>query len=140
MANAQKGEVSLQIGDKTYTLALTLDAMVSIEEMFSTDEKPVFFQDIAMLAEKGSAKHTRALMWALFQHHHKDVTIETVSTLVQKAGGIVALGKTLEQVMQSGSPDKRDLAALGVRGNPPKAQAGKKVNGTGASSTSAPGA
>lgn len=136
MANAQKGEVSLVIGDKTYTLALTLDAMVLLEEMFSTPEKMVVFSDVAALAERGSSKHIRALMWALFQAHHPEVAIKDVSRLVQQAGGIVGLSQTLESVLKTTSPDKRDVEALGVQ-NPPNAQAVAGVGaGTGASSTS----
>jgi hypothetical protein len=142
MANAEKGEVSIQIGDTTYTLALTLDAMVTLEEMLSTPDRAVFFTEIAVLSERGSIKHTRALIWALFQAHHPNVTLADVSGLVQKAGGIVEFGKTLEAVIQRSKPDPRDVADLGVKPNPPRAQAGagKRSNGTGASSTSAPGA
>lgn len=137
MANAGKGEVSLQINETTYTLVLTLDAMVALEEMFGTPEKPVFFPEIAALAEKGSTKHARALFWALFQEHHADVQLTQVSKLVQAAGGIVALGETLTKVMASTEPDKKDLDTLGVKKNPQSAQAAKaRTNGTGERSTS----
>lgn len=45
MANKRRGEVALQLGDKRYTLCLTLGALSELEEAFGAD-------DLMALAER----------------------------------------------------------------------------------------
>ena len=45
MANKRRGEVALQLGDKRYTLCLTLGALAELEEAFGVD-------DLMALAER----------------------------------------------------------------------------------------
>lgn len=140
MANRQNGEVSLQVGDQTYTMALTLDAMVALEEMFSTPAQSVTFQDVTEAADRGSVKHLRAMLWAVLQLHHPELTIKDISPLVQRAGGLPALQRKFIELAKASMADPADLADLGagVHRNPPPAQVSKKAtNGTGVGSTSA---
>ena len=44
MANRQNGEVSIDVDGTQYTLAMTIDSMVALEEMFSTPTQMVTFQ------------------------------------------------------------------------------------------------
>lgn len=143
MANRENGEVSIQVGDKTYTMALTLDAMVALEDMFSTPQKVVTFQDVAEAADRGSVKHLRAMLWAVLQLHHPELTIKEISPLVQAAGGIRKMQSKFIELGKASTADPLDLDALGIATgkNPPPAQATKKAtNGTGGGSISAPGA
>lgn len=138
MANRERGEVSLQIGERTYTLALTIDAMVSLEEMFSTPEKAMTFTEIMALADKGSMKHLRGLIWAVLQAHHPEIEVSQVSALVAESGGIPGMYAKLQQLSGAAAPDARDLNELGVKPpNPPRAQVGRKA-GTGGRLTSRP--
>lgn len=137
MANRERGEVSIEIAGKTYTLAMTLNAMVALEDMFSTAEKAVTFDEIAGLADRGSVKHLRACFWAVLQEHHSDIQLTDVSGLVADAGGIGAFSVKLQELAKVSAPDARDLNRLGVKpGNPPQAQAAK--GGTGGRSSSRP--
>ena len=45
MANRRRGEVALQLGDKRYTLCLTLGALAELEEAFGVE-------DLMALAER----------------------------------------------------------------------------------------
>jgi hypothetical protein len=142
MANRQKGEVSIEIDGETYTLALTLDAMCQLEDIFSTPQKVMTFQEVIDLADKGSTKHLRALIWAALQLHHPDLALADVSPLVQKAGGIAVFSLTFLRLAKETFADPVDLEALGVKAgaNPPQASGAKRSRGTGARSISAPGA
>lgn len=140
MANRQNGEVSITIDGKVYTMAMTIDAMVALEEMFTTPQKAMTFQEVSDLCEAGSMKHLRALLWAVFQAHHPDIEIKDVSRLVQAAGGLGEFTVKLMQLVKATQPDPKDLAALGIKAdaNPPQAQARKATRGNGARSISAP--
>ena len=138
MANRENGEVSLVIGDKTYTLAMTINAMVALEDMFSTPSQMVTFQKVSEMADAGSIKHLRAILWAVLQEHHPDVTIEQVSTLVRDAGGLGVFTVKLLEMAKATMADPKDLEALGIRptANPQPAQGGRATRGTGGRSTS----
>lgn len=143
MANRQNGEVSIQVGDTNYTMALTIDAMVALEEMFSTPQKSVTFEEVTAAADRGSVKHLRAMIWAVLQQHHPELEIKDISPLVQKAGGLKGMERKLVELAKATMADPADLAELGVatKGNPPPAQISKKAtNGSGGVSSSARGA
>lgn len=142
MANRQNGEVSITIDGKVYTMAMTIDAMVALEEMFSTPQKDMTFQEVSDLCERGSMKHLRAMLWATLQGHHPEFEIKDVSGLVQAAGGLGVFTIKLMEMAKATQPDQKDLAALGIRAdaNPPQAQAAKQTRTSGGRSTSARGA
>src|SRR5688572_1257601 len=136
MANKENGELSMDIGGETYTMSLTIDAMVALEELFSAPDKPMFFHQIADLAERGSMKHIRAMIWAVFREHHPDLQISDIGKLVAKGGGLLRFNEQLSALAAASKPDPKDLAAMGAR-NPPSAQGGRKgARGTGVNSTS----
>lgn len=137
MANREIGELSMDIGGETYTMSLTIDAMVLLEELFSTPDKPMVFHEIAALADKGSMKHLRAMLWAVFKTHHPELEIADIGKLIAKGGGLLRFTQQLADLAVASTPDAKDMAALGVSPNPPQAQAKRKTsNGTGAGSTS----
>lgn len=138
MANRQNGEVSVEIDGKQYTLAMTINAMVALEDMFSTPTQSVTFQQVSEKADAGSIRHLRAILWAVLQRYHSDVTIEQVSDLVQEAGGIAVFTVKLLEMAKATMPAPEDLAALGIKStaNPQPAQVAKPTRGTGARSTS----
>lgn len=144
MANREKGEVSIDVGGRPYRLALTLDAMVALEEMFSKPNAPMTFQQVVDRSDAGSMTHTRGLLWASLQVNDPPPDLKEVSHLVQQAGGLGAFTIALIKLAKAIAPDPKDLAALGIKANkanPPAAQAGRKTAaGTGGGSTSMPDA
>jgi hypothetical protein len=138
MANREKGEIALDIGERQYTLALTLDAMVAVEDLFSTPAKEVTFQEVAQRAERGSIKALRALIWCMFREHHPEIKLDQISGIMKAAGGLDAVNAIAQAAVRASEPDPRDLKELDVKtGRPPQAQAIDPV-GTGEDSTSKP--
>lgn len=122
MANRERGEVSIEIDGTVYTMCLSMNAMVALEELFSTAEHEVAFEEISTKADEGKVKYQRALLWAVLQDHHPEIKLTDVSRLVQAAGGFGAFTVKLIELAKLAAPDERDLARLGVKKNPPPAQ------------------
>jgi hypothetical protein len=137
MANRQQGEVSLRIGDTTYTLKLGTYQMGLAEDAAGGASLETIFSKAA----KGSLKFTLVLFWAALQKYHAKEfpTIEAVGDLIDRSGGIMALGAQLKALTASATPDPADLKELGVApgANPPVARA-RSRRGTGGGSTSRP--
>jgi hypothetical protein len=127
MANRQKGEVNLVVDGRTYTLVLDIDAMCALEEHFSTPSHDATWDEIAVKVNKGSVRVVRALIWAMLQRHHPELSVVDAGHLMNDAGGILGLAKVLKVAMESATPDPEDIKALGVgKANPQQAQVVKK--------------
>jgi hypothetical protein len=142
MANRQKGEVSMEIAGTSYTLALTIDAMCQLEDLFSTPAKAALFQEVVALADRGSMRHLRGLIWVCLQKYHPDLALTDVSDLVHQAGGLGVFGQKLMELTKEAFADPKDMEELGIKpsANPPRAPGGKTTRTTGAVSTSTPAA
>lgn len=136
MANREKGEVSLSVGGKPYTLVLTTNAMVQLEDLFSTADKELTFQQVLEKVSAGSVRHIRGFVWAALQEHHPAMTVKDAGEFITEAGGLIAFSAQLQALTESTTPDQQDLDDLGVSPNPPKARAMRKSRGTGGRSTS----
>jgi len=131
MANKERGETSFTVGETTYTLKLTTDAMAQLEDACSTDEKPLAFPDILQRVLKGSVKYMRLYIWASMQEHHAGITVKQVGQLIDDLGGVTGLWGVLQQVSETAKPDPEDV-------RPQTAQATTRRRGTGGRSTSKP--
>jgi len=130
VANAHKGEIAVDLDGQTYTLALTLNAMVDVETLFGLS----FDEVISLAASKGSATHLRALVWAMLRKHHSTITLEQAGDLVT-GGNLGHLSRTIARVVTASGPDPKDVPAQTA--NPTSAR--RVGGGTGASSISPPG-
>lgn len=139
MANRHKGEVSIEVDGTVYTLALTIDAMVALEDLFSTP-KVMTFQEVIAEADRGSMKHLRALIWASLQLHHPALEVKDISPLVHAAGGLSVFSVKFMELAKASFADPKDLEALGIKAgaNPRRAQGDIRTRGIGAVSTSTP--
>lgn len=126
MANAQKGEVGLEVGGQRYTLKPTFNALCDLEELTGKT-----FVAVAEAASRGSAVAIRQLVWAYLQEYHGDEikAVKDAGNWIGRAGGIGVVQEALDRLLQLNTESSGD--------RPQKAQA---TNGTGESSTSAPGA
>ena len=124
MANRQRGEAALEIDGTTYTFVLNTNALVDLQQLFSTRDQITPWEEIVRLAEAGSLAHVRGVIWAALRKYHPEITVEGAGDLIDKAGGIQPLSSAMEVVGESTTPDPKDLDALqaGATGNPPKAQ------------------
>lgn len=137
MANKEQGHITIKAGDQKYTLVLDMDAMVALEEHFSTPTHDATWDEIGEKVKRGSVRIVRALMWAMLQRHHPGVTLVEAGHIIDEAGGIAKLGAVMTAATRSMQPDKADAEAFGdPKPNPPKAQAGESPSdGVGENST-----
>lgn len=95
--NSLKGDVALPVGDVTYTLCLSANAIVELEEYLD--------QPVAQIGEsltdlaKLRMNTLRAVVWAGLREHHSEVDIKAAGALMDAAGVPViveAIGKAFE--------------------------------------------
>jgi hypothetical protein len=127
-----KNEFEIEIDGTQYTCVLDVDAMVRIEEYFSTANIPVTFAEVQKLVERNSVRHARAFFWSMLQRHHSSISISKAGELMLKAVG--GLSEAMHKAVITATPDVKDLEALGVPPpRPRKARTKKRVDGTGVS-------
>lgn len=121
MANVQRGEVALTVGDRVFTLVLDFEAMVLLEDVMSTPERVVsayeVFWQVWGRPKFPPFKHTRAALWAALQRKHPDMTVLKVADLIEELGGPSAVVETLADAFNASRPDKVD-----VEGRPQEAR------------------
>lgn len=136
MANLERGEVTLEVEGRRYTLVLPLNAICELETTVARDGAgPLPFPLFLMRLNQGrSFSDTRAFLYAALRTHHPKVTLESAGNLIEQAGGIDAVFAKFWAVLESAKPDEEDDATS----RPPMAPA--ETPGTGEGSTSRPGA
>lgn len=82
MANPHRGEVALVAGDKTYTLALTINAVCELEDLLQKSVSEIE-------QDRGSIRTLRAMLWAALREHHP-MDLEDAGRLMQEAGASAA--------------------------------------------------
>ena len=136
MANPERGEVSLTIGETTYTMVFNMGAMIAAEEKAEAIGMPLTWDEIVTKADKGSARCFRLFIWAMFHKHHPVLSLDQVSDLIDQVGGALGMQRAVQAAHRSLQPDQRDTQALGPA--PKRPRRAQAVNGTGARSTSRP--
>lgn len=137
--NREKGDVPLVVGDVTYILRACTEAMVALEDLFSTPEREMTFFEVVERINKGSIRYVRGALWAMLRHHHPSLTLADVGELIDKVG-LAAVNAQLAATTQSATPDAKDLEAAGVPAGGKVRPVNHKARraGTGAGSTSTP--
>jgi hypothetical protein len=82
--NPHKGETSIAIGDKTYTLRLGFDCLATIEEKTGAPIEQTF-RDLSDNA-KPRLRLMRLVFWAALLEHHPDLTEKQAGDLIIEAG------------------------------------------------------
>lgn len=131
MANREKGEIGLTVKGKTYTLVMNTNVMATLEEHFSSPDNEVTWDVIWTRILRGSVRTVRALIWAMLQQHHPQITLEGAAQVIDDAGGFEGMTKLLKQVGKQSTPDPTDVKELDLK-RPRKAAR----RGTGGTSTS----
>lgn len=122
MANAQRGEVGVEVNGKRYILKPTFNALCDLEELTGQT-----FGEIAVKAGKGSAVAVRQLVWAYLQEYHAEeiTTVKDAGRWILDAGGLPVVKDALQRLIDRNTESSTE--------NPREAQAG-----VGASSTFEP--
>lgn len=120
MANAHRGTVALQAGDRAYTLSFSVNALCELEDAL---DKPVA-EIVATLQDPAKLRlgTVRQFLWAGLLDHHKDVTVEQAGEIATDAGFSIAVEK-IGAAIELAFP-VADKGAKGKKGNPPKAVGG----------------
>ena len=84
MANAQRGEVALDVDGKTYVFRFSVNAICELEEALGSSVNTIAGQLSDMSAVK--MKTVRALVWAALRDNHSEMTITDAGELISDAG------------------------------------------------------
>lgn len=115
---ALNGEVTREIGGKSYTFKLGVNQMIALEKRFSTPEKRVTFQDVIGRAGNGDLEACRAMVQVGLSKYHPEITEEDAGELIDQFGA--DLGGLMGEIREGASPDPEDIKALGVRQRRPR--------------------
>lgn len=132
MANREKGESSLEVGGKTYTLVIGLDEICQLEELVSRDGRDYTIQEILNLCQRGSLRFVRAILWASMVRKQPRITLSDVSVIIQELGGMQRAFEVMGEVFRSMQPDPEDQKSADGVARPRKA----RTAGIGGDSTS----
>lgn len=112
MVNRERGEVSLTVGERTYTLVLNTNAMAAIEDHLSTPLREVTWESFWERIAKGSVRAIRVLLWGMARKYHPELTVEAIGELVDSVGGLEGLTRVLHAAQGATTPDADDAATL----------------------------
>lgn len=135
MSGRDPGARTIHINGNDYTFLLDLQAMVDIEELYSTSDAPMTFEQVMKRAqETKQAKILRDVAWAMLQHHHPELTREQVGRLFTLAN-MLEMTAAMAGMMDSATPDPDDARELGLD-RPRKARVNGRDGHTGETSKS----
>jgi hypothetical protein len=83
MANPLRGEVDLQVGEKTYTLRLSINAIAEVETLLDKGINEILSTLDPQNARIGTL---RAILWASLQEHHPEITLLDAGDLIGDVG------------------------------------------------------
>lgn len=91
MANANRGEVALKVGDKEYTLRFSANALCDLESVLKMPilEVTKILDDPSKL----SMTMVRAMMWAGLKEKQPRITIEQAGDIVQELSLMAAFAE-----------------------------------------------
>jgi len=104
MANPNRGEVDLIAGDQTYTMRMSINAIVNLENHFDLG-----INEIAELlsAPKGMRiGNLRTIVFHTLKEHHPDLTEEGTGDVIGKAG-FDATAAAIQQAMVRAFPSAK---------------------------------
>ncbi|WP_292229498.1 hypothetical protein [Brevundimonas sp.] len=115
MANPMKGEIAFDAGGDTYTMAFTINALVTLEDKLQVTTSQIG----ELLGEKLSMANLRTLFWAGLLEHHDCSEIEAgrlISDLgIQQAAELMgrALSKAFPEAGKSNARPQKAAAGTG---------------------------
>lgn len=117
-ANQERGERPLVVGEVTYVLKVTSNAICEME----TASGRTFDQIMTRIGRDGSYTDVRWFLWAALRARHPDLTVLAVGDLIDAAGGLGAIKTQLEALLTLNTAEATKAAP--TNGNPPEAQPG----------------
>ncbi|AHK42210.1 hypothetical protein OV14_0052 [Ensifer adhaerens OV14] len=84
MANPLRGSVPLQVGDRTYTLSFSINALCELES--ELDQPVASIIKTIQTPEALRLSTVRSLVWAGLQDHHAGISLVEVGLMISEAG------------------------------------------------------
>lgn len=110
MANPNRGEVALKVGDLEYKLSFSVNAICELENAM---DKPMS-EIVASMNEAMRMSTLRTVVWAGLQDHHEGTTLKEAGKIASDAG-IAAISDAIGEAFALAFPEADGNA------NPPKA-------------------
>lgn len=104
MANPHRGEVELVVGENTFKLRLSINAIVEVERTLNMTIAQVSQQMSLM-----SVTVVRGLLWGALRQHHPKMTLNDVGDLIDEIGLTPVIG-LLGEVMAITYPEPEGAA------------------------------
>lgn len=120
MANKQRGELQIVVGEKTYVMRLTTNCACQME---SASGRP--FDQVIAGSLRGSLSDLRLFLWASLLSRQPEMTLEQVGDVIDEIGP-KALKQQLDDLVALNSAE---MSKAGSE-NPPEAQGGTGGNST----------
>jgi hypothetical protein len=142
MANPERGEVDLEVGDTRYRLALGMGGLRAIQAAVSTPGHRVTLWEVVQGATNGDIEYLSVMVWGALQRHHPEVTQAGADTIIDQLGGLQAIPQVvalITEMMTATTPDARDQGALkktNAHARTPAAGPAGTISTTGTRSTS----
>lgn len=120
MANRERGEVGVTVGEKAYTLRPTFDSLCELDQLTGKT-----IDDLYRDIDAGKLSGLRACVWCLLQDEHSDEikTLKDASEWIERAGGPEVMLALLVQSRDLNT-DVRQAGRGKAKARPRKAQAG----------------
>ncbi len=99
MANPHRGEVDLTVGDKTYTLRLSINAMVEVEQISGLGISDI----IAELQAAPKLGTLRTLLWGALREHHPKMSLVDAGDIIGEIG-IQAVADAVGEALSKSFP------------------------------------
>jgi len=117
MANPIKGEVPFDVGGRTFTLCLGINAIAELEAVVDAGVVEIanWFNDRSKLR----AGNMRAVLWAALRKHHPDIDLLAAGDLIQEAGlqvVVVKLGEAIQAAFPEAEPENPQTQEPGGTG------------------------
>jgi len=122
MTNPVKGEVEFKVEGVTYTLVMTFNGLIDVQNALAVNGVKPKIERVMQLVAEQDMEAFRAVFWGTLRRHHPGISLEAAGDLTSDAGGLPALDAMLAAVSRGSAPDPRDVQAVEVAmGRPSRA-------------------
>lgn len=111
-ANKERGELALQVGDKSYVMKMTPNSVCQMETLSGRSHD----QTMQRIHE-GWMTDVRLYLWASLIERQPQLTVLDVGNLIADAGGLGGIKSQIEALVKLNTEEAQGLAPS--NGNPP---------------------
>lgn len=105
MANPNRGEVALPVGDREYKLSFSINAICELEDAINMPVSKI--ADGLIDASNIRMSTIRTVIWAALRDHHANVTVQEAGQIASEAG-IPAVMEAIGKAFALAFPEAED--------------------------------